>query len=282
MELLHNPQCFMNHMGVWSVEPSAGQGYWESIQAGLRSASDDNLNASIETQDIQGIRVIPIVGMMQKGRSKYGGVSTLDVRREISKANRDDSIKGIMLMIDSPGGHTSGTQALADEIQGSAKPIRAHVDDLAASAALWIAAVTDHISADKTSTIGSIGTFAVLQDTSGLQEQSGIKLHLVSTGPLKGAGADGVVDDALIAEVQERVDSVNEFFLESMVQGRGMSRADIDALATGAVFSAKESLSNGLIDQITDAESSLLSFIESTQRSQSNSAKARISIAKRR
>jgi protease-4 len=280
---LHNPKCFTNHLGIWAVEPTAGRAMLDAIQTGLLCADAENLDAPAQTQTFNGVRVISINGTMQKGRSKFGGTSTQDVRREIMKANRDESVNGIMLMIDSPGGHASGNQALFDDIASSTKPIRAHVDDLAASAALWAAAGAEHISVDKTGIVGSIGTFAVLQDVTGALEAEGIELHLVSTGPLKGAGSDGKVTPELLAEVQKRVDDVNEFFLQSLAEGRSMSRSDIDALATGQVFSATEALANGLIDAISDFDTALVEFADAvTPKSRGNAAKARVSIAKRR
>lgn len=279
---LHNPKCFNNHMGVWAMEATQAKATLEAIQSGLLSADESHLDTPLTTQTVSGIRLIPINGMMQKGRSKYSGTSTIDVRKEIAAANRDESVNGIMLVIDSGGGHSSGTQALADAISGSEKPVRAHVDDFMASAALWVAAVTDKVSADKTSAIGSIGTFAVLQDVTGALESEGVELHLVSTGPLKGAGSDGEVTEALLAEVQKRVDDVNSFFLDAVMSGRGMSREQLTPLATGAMFNAQESLANGLIDSVSDLDAALSDFVQSTEKSRSNSAKARISIAKRR
>jgi signal peptide peptidase SppA len=279
---LHNPKCFNNHMGVWAMEPLRARAMLDAIQSGLLSADESNLETPLATQTISGIRLIPVSGMMQKGRSKFSGTSTIDVRKEIAAANRDESINGIMLVIDSGGGHSSGTQALADAISGSTKPVRAHVDDFMASAALWIASVTERISADKTSQVGSIGTFTVLQDVTGALEAEGVTLHLVSTGPLKGAGADGEVTPDLLAEVQKIVDDVNSFFLESVMSGRGMSAEQLAPLATGAMFNAQEALSNGLIDSISDIDAALADFIDSTGKSRSNSAKAKISIAKRR
>ncbi len=282
---LHNPTCFMNHLGVWAIEPTAGKAMLEAIQTGLLCAHEDALETDLRVETVNGIRLIPVEGTMQKGRSKFGGTSTIDVRKEIINANRDDSVVGIMLLMDTPGGHASGTQALADEIRSSAKPIRAHVDDLMASAGVWIAAGVDHISADKTAVIGSIGTFAVLQDVTGALEAEGIELTLVSTGPLKGAGADGKVTAELVAEVQKRVDDVNSFFLESVMVGRGMNAEQIAPLATGAVFNAHESLANGLIDSVSDLGTAIMSFLhdgEDDDKRRSNSAKARVSIAKRR
>jgi signal peptide peptidase SppA len=280
---LHNPKCFTNHLGVWAIEQMYGQHMLNAFQADLLCADAENLESGPNTQTFEGIRVIPINGMMQKGRSKFGGTSTQDVRREIAKANRDDEVRGIMLTIDSPGGHASGNQALFEAVIGSEKPVRAHVDDLAASAALWAAVGANHISADKTSVIGSIGTFAVLQDVTGALESEGIELHLVSTGPLKGAGSDGKVTEELLAEVQKRVNNVNEFFLNAIVEGRSMTHEDVSALATGAVFSAVDSLANGLIDSVSDFDTALLAFAaDVAPKSKSNSAKARLSVARRR
>jgi protease-4 len=280
---LHNPKCFNSHLGIWAIESMAGRARLEAVQSGLLAADRDNLETGLLTSTFEGIRIIPIEGSMQKGRSKFGGTSTIDVRRELHIANRDDDVRGIMLLVDSPGGHASGTQALFKDVANSAKPVRAHVDDLAASAALWGIAAVDRISADETAVVGSIGVFSVLMDTSKAQEQDGVELHLVSTGPFKGAGADGKVTDELLAEVQKRVDDVNEFFLSSVADGRDMSRETVEALATGEVFNANESLSNGLIDSVSDFQTALVDFAsELAPKSKANAAKKRISIARQR
>ena len=76
---------------------------------------------------------------MQKGSSKFGGASTIRVRRQIREARQDEDVEAILLVVDSPGGTVAGTDELAREVGRAAeeKIVHAHIDDLGASAAFW-------------------------------------------------------------------------------------------------------------------------------------------------
>src|SRR5690606_13420747 len=152
-----------------------------------------------------GIAVINIAGPMMKGGSSFGGASTVRTRRDIRQAVADDAVSGIMLHIDTPGGTVAGAADLAAEVREARrkKPVRAHISDLGASAAYWIASQAESITANETALIGSIGAVAVVQDTSGMAEKAGITVHVLSTGKHKGAFAPGSkVTEEQLAEVQ--------------------------------------------------------------------------------
>lgn len=200
-----------------------------------------------------GIAVLPIADTMMKGRSKYGGTSTLDVRQAIRAAASNDAIRGILLHVSSPGGHAFGTSDLADDIRAAnaEKPVWAYGADMVASAAYWTAAQASRFSAGRTAQIGSIGTYAVIDDMSGAYEKAGITVHVLSTGDFKGAGIEGApVTAEHLAEWQRNVDELNAHFIAAVAAGRNASPDTVAGWATGQVWQATDALSMGMIDAV--------------------------------
>lgn len=206
-----------------------------------------------------GTAVIGIQDFMMKGESKFGGTSTVAVRQQLRAAARDPQVHSIMLAIDSPGGTLAGTQQLADDVAAIAaqKPVVAQVEDLAASAALWVAAQANSIYANRTAVVGSIGTFGVVKDTSKKAEMAGIKVHVISTGPYKGFADGAPITPEHLAEYKREVMALNEHFLQAIQQGRGMARADVEKLADGRVWIADEAAKLGLINGVQSADATL-------------------------
>lgn len=245
--------CFLSHMGEWMIESKYMQNLIGWLESGRFRAQTDGEGGGRAQMDIQqGVAIIDISGALSKGSSK-AGTSTMSVRRLIRAALRDEDVEVIMLSIDSPGGQVAGTKELADEIAqaNTQKPIIAQIDDLGASAALWIASQAGNVFANATAEVGSIGTVAVVTDLSQKAEMEGVKVHVISTGEFKGAFAPGSeVTDAQIENLQSRINSLNEFFLSAISTGRRMPREAVEKIADGRVFMASEAAELGLIDAI--------------------------------
>ena len=296
---IHNPECFANHMGMYMAEPSAVTGMIDAIKDGtLRARSLADIKADhLELVKMNsgglnwinaggmagyflhssGVAVVHMTGMLMKGQSKYGGTSTIGVRKALRAAKDDPNVSACLLCVDSPGGHVAGMVELADSIAQFSKPIAAHADDLMASAAYGPSTqVTDGITANRSAEVGSIGTVAVLADTSGKAEAEGIKVHVISTGSLKGAFSAGVeITQEQIDYMQERVDSLNGNFLQLVETGRGMTPAQVKAAATGAVFSAAKAVELGLIDGIMSMDDALSQMINKYGRQPNSKDKGR-------
>lgn len=302
---LHNPACFTSHLGVWMHEPRRFQHAVQAIRGGVIQARalEHPLHLAAAVTDLDttpvadprgeadalyrvadGIAMIEIHGAIMKGWSKYADASSVFVRRALRAAGADERVKEILLVIDSPGGQAAGTQALADDVAsiGARKPIYAHIDDLGASAAYWVASQAREISANRTAEIGSIGTYAVVWDESQAFAADGVKVHVVSTGPYKGAFAEGApIKPEHLAQLQREIDDLNAYFLAAVTTGRAgrMTADQVKLAADGRVWIAETAHEMGLIDAIRSLDDTIAAIRAARGGSGSSSRRRRAAVA---
>lgn len=175
---------------------------------------------------------------------------------DLRAAMADPKVKSIRLEVESPGGMVSGLKELADALHASAKTkkVTAHIEDVGASAAYWIASQADTITANPNAAVGSIGAYMTVWDFSKLlEEKVGIKVHLVKSGVHKGAGVFGTkVSDEQLRPMQELIDGITGSFRADVARGRGRKSDDIDEWMTGRVWRAEEAVGLGLIDKVVN------------------------------
>lgn len=206
------------------------------------------------------VAVVPLVGMLMKQRSSLGGTSTVQVRRELRAAAADPNVSAVLLAVESPGGTVSGTDDLAAEVRSirraGRKPVWAHVDDLCASAAYWVASQAEQVWANgPTAMVGSIGTIMTLYDASERLERDGTRAMVFATGSLKGAGVFGSrVTDEQQAYFQGLVNASQAEFDRWVKDGRRLSDEQLARVRTGAVYSARDAKAHRLIDGVRSFE----------------------------
>lgn len=186
--------------------------------------------------------------------------SAAQAKEAIQEAVADERVESILLDVDSPGGSVDGIAALADAIYAARndKPVHAYAQDLAASAAIWIASQSNRFSAGATAFIGSIGVFTVIDDVSAAFEEAGVKTHVVRFGDFKAIGVEGTeVTTEQISELQKRIDAVGHLFVDALARGRGMNREQAAKLATGQGWTGQEAKTIGLVDAIESHEEAL-------------------------
>lgn len=233
--------------GAWMIKP-------EWLQADLLAAKAP---AKVSPKEA-GIEIIGIYGPMSKGG--WYGADTVAIREQVEKSANDQSVAGIMLVIDSPGGHVSGTKELADAVAAATKqkPVLAYAEDLMASAAYWVGSQADAIVAYPMAEVGSIGTVAVVYDQAGAAEKDGVKVHVISTGPHKGAFAGGApVLPEHLEDLASRVQDMNAFFQSAVTAGRGLKGDKLAAVSTGQAWIASKAQALGLVDQVGDMQAAL-------------------------
>jgi signal peptide peptidase SppA len=262
-------KCAAQHFGAWAIEPKFFREALNGIRGGLIKPQpsadwdddeDDDGGGDDPGYKIQdGIAIICIDGQMTKRGSSFGGCSTVAVRRAVRGAAGDWMVRAILLHVCSPGGTVSGTADLAEDVRKAreAKPVYAYIADLGASAAYWVASQCQSIWCNVTAMVGCIGTYTVLEDDTGYQEQWGVKLRVVSSGEYKGLGADGAVNDKLVADVQREIDELNAPFLADVSAGRGGKIQDIKTVADGRCHVGEQAQQLGLIDAVSSLDDAL-------------------------
>lgn len=207
------------------------------------------------------IAVIPVVGVLTKYPSRIdsylGFCPTKALEVSLAQAIADPGTREIVLLIDSPGGMVDGTTEFAAALAASPKRVRAVVSDTCASGGYWVAAMCEDITANPAAFIGCIGVYRVHLDDTKWQEDAGLRFVLVSTGGVKGLGADGAVTPELIEDSRREINSIYELFINAVAGGRDMSAEDVKPLADGRSWIATEALAKGLIDKIASADAAM-------------------------
>jgi len=263
---MHTAKCAAMHLDVWSIKSDWLQQKVKAVRSGIIVGDAERTKRGYDVNGYpyvvsNGVAVIPLEGGLMKQWSKYGGTSTTWARAAIRDADKNENVRGIMLHIDSPGGTAAGTAELGDDIRNTNKPIFAHIDDLGASAAYWAASQADMVSMNRTGFAGSIGTYAVIHDESGLAEKNGVKVHVVSTGPFKGAGEPGTeITEEQLAEWQSVVDKHFDHFATAVRRGRSHLRAKgrFNKVSDGRVFDSKDSMEFGLVDHVESFDTAMV------------------------
>lgn len=183
----------------------------------------------------------------------------------IQKIGESENAKALLLNLDSPGGTTTGSEKLYEELRRLAekKPIVAVVGNLAASGAYIAALATDKIVARKTSLVGSIGVLFQFPNFYKLLENVGVKVEEVKSSPLK-AAPNGLepTSEAAKAAIASLVADSYDWFKGLVKERRKLDDAELAKVADGRVFTAHQGLPLKLVDMI-GGEREAIAWLES-------------------
>lgn len=169
----------------------------------------------------------------------------------------DASVEEILLQIASGGGQVTGLDALAQKIRrvDANKPVRAHTETSAFSAAYWIGSSAREFTASRMAEVGSIGTLMVHQSLARMADKEGIDITVFRAGKYKAAGHPM---EALSEEhreyLQKDVETANMFFLEHVAKRRNLAISEKGTWAEGLTFFAGDAQRVGLVDRIVNLE----------------------------
>ena len=200
------------------------------------------------------IAIIHLSGSIVPGESRGGGLlGARTASRIIKNAREDQSIKAIILRINSGGGTVLGSDIIWNEINRTKgkKPIIASFGDIAASGAYYLAMPADSILAEKTTLTGSIGIFMALPKVKKLYKKLGIRREVIK----RGKHADILSDDRKWTEeerelLQRQLNELYQDFIDKVSEGRGMTSVEVDSVGMGRLWTGEDALANGLIDMI--------------------------------
>jgi protease-4 len=195
-------------------------------------------------------------------------VASHDYLEQIQAAAKDDSIKAILLKIDSPGGVAAPCELIAAEVAATRKnkPIIAVVENLCASGAYWVASQCTKIVAPQSALIGSIGVLSQNLNFKGLVTRWDIQPTTIKAGRYKAVG-DPFGETPQPWETKYREDLVNEvykIFASAVADGRGLPIEKHTVWADGKIFTGKKALELRLIDQLGGMKEALKIIKEAT------------------
>ncbi len=222
-----------------------------------------------ETPTSPGIAVIPIHGTLVRralGLEVASGLSSYaEIGARIDAALADPAVKGILLDIDSPGGEAGGVFELADRIRlaSAIKPVWAHANDAAFSAAYALAASATRLTLSQTAGVGSIGVIALHVDQSVKDAKDGLTYTAIYAGQHKNDfSPHAPLSEVAGAALQLEVDRLYEIFVSQVAGMRGLEPEAIRSLEARLVFGAA-AVTAGLADGVASLEQVVAEFAAS-------------------
>ena len=212
------------------------------------------------------IAVIYCEGQIMSGESSpAGGMSGATMGSDtiagaIRKARKDDSIKAIVLRVDSPGGSGLASDIIWREavLARRVKPLVVTMSDYAASGGYYISMAADAIVAQPTTLTGSIGVFGGKYNLGGLYAKLGMRTDDVKRGELADIfAADRGLGEAGHRKFSEFIDEFYETFISKAGEGRGVSALAIHEHAQGRVWTGAQAREVGLVDELGNLRTAL-------------------------
>ena len=198
------------------------------------------------------VGVIIAKGSIVDGSAGPGSIAGDDFVKIIRKAYEDETVKALVLRVDSGGGSAYASEVIADELEkfkNSGRPIIASMGGVAASGGYYISTPADKILAERHTITGSIGVGGFLPTFERALEYIGINEDGVSTVDITTSVAESLTekDKALL---QMGTDLVYDKFIAKVADNRGVTKEEIDQIARGKVWIGSKALEIGLVDEI--------------------------------
>jgi protease IV len=200
------------------------------------------------------VGVIVAQGEITGGDAQQGRVGARTMVELIQRARQDDSIKAVVLRIDSPGGLVQASEIIREQLdltRKAGKPVVASMGDVAASGGYWIAMGSDEVVADAATITGSIGVFGLVPTFEGTMDKIGVQLDGVSTTWLAGAtDLRHPLDKRLAQSLELVVNSNYREFIDLVAARRNSTPEKINEVAQGRVWTGVQAKERGLVDAL--------------------------------
>jgi len=206
------------------------------------------------------VAVVYAEGTIVDGEGATGEVGGVRFARELRLLRQDDSVKAIVLRVNSPGGSVTASEQIGRELQlaRAVKPVVVSMGSYAASGGYWISADATRIFAENSSITGSIGVFGLQFDVKKLANSFGVTFDSVKTG--KFADLETITRPKTpeeMAVTQAVVDWIYDQFIARVAEGRKLDPAKVRDIAQGRVWSGAAALPLGLVDEIGGLDAAL-------------------------
>lgn len=184
-------------------------------------------------------------------------VITESMAKQIRKLKDDTSVKAVVLRVNSPGGNAFVAEQIWKAVTElkAVKPVVVSMGGYAASGGYYISAPASKIVAERTTLTGSIGVFGILPNLAGTFQKIGLTTDIVKTNTYADLGdMSRPMREDEKALIQDGVERVYDLFLSRCAEGRNMTKAEVDSIGQGRVWTGEQALKIGLVDQLGGIE----------------------------
>lgn len=192
----------------------------------------------------EGVGLIEVKGMI---------LDSKETVRQLRYFLKQDTIKAVVLRVDSPGGIVAPSQEIYAEVKkfAATKKIIVSMGSLAASGGYYISAPATMIYANPGTITASIGVILKLSNIEALMDKIGIKSHTLKTGKYKDSGSPlrqfSAEDRAMLQSV---IDNTHQQFVRAVAEGRKLPIEDVRAIADGRILSGEQAMGIKLVDRL--------------------------------
>ncbi|XRE43757.1 Signal peptide peptidase SppA (protease 4) [Tenacibaculum discolor] len=174
------------------------------------------------------------------------------INKAIRKARKDTNVKAIVLRVNSPGGNALASELIWRELEltKKEKPIVVSMGNYAASGGYYIACNASKIFAEPTTITGSIGVFGAIPNFSQFTDKIGINAEQVSTNNSPSYSVFEPMNKKFYDVTKEGIEEMYTTFVNRVSAGRNMTFEQVNEIAQGRVWTGKEAIKNGLVDQL--------------------------------
>ncbi len=220
----------------------------------------DYILATRESATGDHVAVVYAEGPIVVGEGADGQIGGTKLAREIRELRQDDSVKAMVLRVNSPGGSALASEEIQHEVRMAKQkmPVVVSMGTVAASGGYWISAYADKIYAEPNTITGSIGVIGMFMNIKEIANRHGFTFDVVKTG--KFADALSIArpkSSEEMAIIQREVDDVYADFLRKVSEGRDQPISQIEKIAEGRVWSGEDALQMGLVDEIGGLEKAI-------------------------
>ena len=210
-------------------------------------------NESETNESDNKIAVINVEGAITTGEVAFGVAGSDTIVDNIQSATQDDSVKALVLRVNSPGGGVWASELITNalnEFKETGKPIVSSMGDIAASGGVWVTTSSDEIFAEEDTLTGSIGVYGIVPTLDGIYDWAGIKVD--GTSSTKSAEWDErqAMPDYVKNAIQASIENTYKKFVSKVAENRGMDYEEVLPIAGGRIWAGYKALELGLVDKI--------------------------------
>jgi len=211
------------------------------------------------------IAVINVEGAIMEGEAAFGVAGSDTIVDNIQSATQDESIKALVLRVNSPGGSVWASELITNslnEFKETGRPIVTSMGDIAASGGVWVTTLSDEIFAEEDTLTGSIGVYGIVPTLDGIYDWAGIKVDGTSSTKAGEWDERYAMPEYVKNGIQASIDHTYNKFVSKVAENRNMTYEDVLPIAGGRIWAGYKALELGLVDKIGGLDQALKSAAE--------------------